>query len=49
MPGPATVEAKNVNVRGRSTIVSEVLSKLNKGDAVMVIESVENKWRRATT
>ena len=46
VPGPATVAAKNVNVRGRSTIVSEPLSKLNKGDTVMVIEQVENKWAK---
>lgn len=46
LPGAATVEAKNVNVRGRSTIVSEPLAKLNKGDTVMVIEQVENKWAK---
>ena len=46
VPGPATVDAKNVNVRGRSTILSEPLSKLNKGATVMVIEQVENKWAK---
>jgi uncharacterized protein YgiM (DUF1202 family) len=44
--GPATVDASNVNVRGRSTILSEVLSKLNKGDTVTVLEQVENKWAK---
>ena len=46
VPGPATVAAKNVNVRGRSTIVSEAVSKLQKGDTVMVIEQVTNKWAK---
>ena len=46
VPGLATVAAKNVNVRGRSTIVSEPLAKLDKGESVMVIESVENKWAK---
>lgn len=46
VPGPATVEAKNVNVRGRSTIVSEALTKLNKGEMVTIIEQVENKWAK---
>jgi len=46
VPGPATVAGNNVNVRGRSTIVSEPLSKLQKDDAVMVIEQVTNKWAK---
>jgi len=46
VPGPAVVNAKNVNTRGRSTIVSEPLSKLQKGDIVTVIEQVTNKWAK---
>lgn len=46
VPGAATVNARNVNVRGRSTILSEVLMQLNKGDTVMVIEQVANKWAK---
>jgi len=46
VPGPATVNATHVNVRGRSTILSETLSQLNKGDTVMVIEQVQNKWAK---
>lgn len=46
IPGPAIVDARNVNVRGRSTIMSEALTRLNKGDAVTVLEQVENKWAK---
>lgn len=46
VPGPATVDASNVNVRGRSTIMGEVVAKLNKGDVVTVVEQVENKWAK---
>jgi uncharacterized protein YgiM (DUF1202 family) len=46
MPGPAVVDARNVNVRGRSTIMSEVLARLTKGDAVTVIEQVTNQWAK---
>jgi len=46
MPGTATVNATHVNVRGRSTILSERLSQLNKGETVTVIEQVENKWAK---
>jgi uncharacterized protein YgiM (DUF1202 family) len=45
-PGPAVVDATHVNVRGRSTILSEVLTQMNKGDTVTVIEQVENKWAK---
>src|SRR5438445_6245 len=38
--GPATVIASNVNVRGRSGLIGEVLTKINKGDAVTVIEEI---------
>ena len=46
MSGPAEVNARNVNVRGRSTIMGEVLTRLTKGDKVTVIEQVENKWAK---
>ena len=46
MPGPATVDASHLNVRGRSTIMSEVLARLNRGDTVTVLEQVENKWAK---
>ncbi|MEY4387047.1 MAG: hypothetical protein RLY20_2330 [Verrucomicrobiota bacterium] len=46
LPGTATVDATHVNVRGRSTILSEQLAKLNKGDTITVIEQVENKWSK---
>lgn len=46
VPGPATVDASNVNVRGRSTVMGEVVAKLNKGDVVTVVEQVENKWAK---
>jgi uncharacterized protein YgiM (DUF1202 family) len=46
MPGPAVVDARNVNIRGRSTIMSEVLGRMTKGDSVTVIEQVENKWAK---
>lgn len=38
--GPATVIASNVNVRGRSGLISEVLTKVQKGEAVMVLEEI---------
>src|ERR1041385_7730146 len=41
--GPATVIASNVNVRGRSGLIGEVLTKINKGDAVTVIEEITLK------
>ena len=46
LPGVATVDARNVNVRGRSTILSEPLARVTKGDAVTVLEVVENKWAK---
>lgn len=48
LPGPATVNGNRVNVRGRSTILSETLVQLNKGDTVTVIEQVENKWAKGS-
>jgi uncharacterized protein YgiM (DUF1202 family) len=39
-PGPATVTGDHVNVRGKASFVGEVIARLNKGDAVNVIEQV---------
>ncbi|MFM2081851.1 MAG: hypothetical protein RL380_542 [Verrucomicrobiota bacterium] len=39
-PGVATVAAKHVNVRGKPTINSEVLTRLNEGDTVTVLEEI---------
>ena len=39
-PGPATVVASNVNVRGQATLKGEVLSRLTKGEQVTVIEEI---------
>jgi uncharacterized protein YgiM (DUF1202 family) len=38
--GPAVVIASNVNVRGRSGLIGEVITKISKGDAVTVIEEI---------
>jgi hypothetical protein len=40
VPGPATITGDNVNVRGRASFAGEILKRLNKGDAVNVIEQV---------
>lgn len=40
VPGPAVVEANHVNVRGQPTLKSEVLTRLNKGQPVTVIEEI---------
>jgi uncharacterized protein YgiM (DUF1202 family) len=40
------VDASNVNVRGRATLLGEVVAQLNKGDVVTVIEQVENPVAR---
>jgi uncharacterized protein YgiM (DUF1202 family) len=45
-PGPATVNGTRVNMRGRSTILSEVLGQFNTGDAVTVLEQVSNQWAK---
>jgi len=39
-PGKATITGNNVNVRGKATIFSEILTRLNTGDSVTVIEQV---------
>jgi hypothetical protein len=40
VPGPATVVASNVNVRGQAKLKSEVVAKVTKGDSVTVIEEI---------
>jgi len=42
-PGPAVVSQKNVNVRGRAAINSEVVARLSRGDRVNVLEEVTLK------
>jgi len=39
-PGAATITGNNVNVRGKAGYKGEVFTKLNKGDAITVIEQV---------
>ena len=39
-PGPAVVEANHVNVRGQAKLTSEVVTRLNKGDNVTVVEEI---------
>src|SRR6058998_2680144 len=39
-PGPAVVSQRNVNVRGKAAINSEVLARLSRGDHVTVLEEV---------
>ena len=39
-PGPAKIIGNNVNIRGKATIFSEVVKRLNSGDSVTVIEQV---------
>src|SRR6516225_7161840 len=41
--GQATVIASNVNVRGQAKLNSEVITRLNKGDTVAVLEEVKLK------
>jgi uncharacterized protein YgiM (DUF1202 family) len=40
VPGPATVVASNVNVRGQAKLKSEVVARITKGDSVTVIEEI---------
>jgi hypothetical protein len=39
-PGPGTITGGNVNVRGQARLNSEIVKRLNKGDAVTVIEQI---------
>ncbi len=41
--GPATVVASNVNVRGRSGLIGEVITKIHRGDAVTVLDEITLK------
>jgi uncharacterized protein YgiM (DUF1202 family) len=40
VPGPATVVASNVNVRGQAKLKSEVITRITKGQQVTVVEEV---------
>lgn len=40
VPGPATVVASNVNVRGQAKLKSEVLTQVTKGQTVTVVEEI---------
>ena len=40
VPGPATVVASNVNVRGQARLKSEVVTRVTKGQSVTVIEEI---------
>ncbi len=40
VPGPAVVDANHVNVRGQAKLKSEILTRLNKGQTVTVIEEI---------
>lgn len=42
-PGPATVVASNVNVRGQARLKSEVVTRLTKGQEVTVLEEITLK------
>jgi uncharacterized protein YgiM (DUF1202 family) len=46
-PGPATVSARHVNVRGKPTIYSEVLAHLTNGEPVTVIEEITRENPKA--
>ncbi len=43
VPGPATVIASNVNVRGQAKLNSEIVTRLTKGDAVTVLGEITLK------
>jgi hypothetical protein len=43
VPGPAVVDANNVNVRGQAKLTSEVVTRLTKGQSVTVIEEIIHK------
>jgi len=40
VPGPAVVDASNVNVRGQAKLKSEVVTRVTKGQTVTVIEEI---------
>lgn len=45
--GGAIVIASNVNVRGRSGLIGEVIARINKGDSVTVLEEITLKHSKA--
>ena len=47
VPGPATVIASNVNVRGKSGLIGEIFTRVSKGDTVTVIEEIMLKNSKA--
>ncbi|MGN6555765.1 MAG: SH3 domain-containing protein, partial [Verrucomicrobiota bacterium] len=47
VPGPATVVAHRVNVRGRAGLIGEVIARLTNGEPVTVIEEVTLKNSKA--
>ena len=46
VPGPAAVAGSNINVRAQATIASEVVTRLNRGEPVTVLEVVTLKRTR---
>lgn len=40
VPGPAVVDATHVNIRGKASLKSEVVGRLNKGQSVTVLEEI---------
>src|ERR1041385_2753959 len=43
IPGPATVVASNVNVRGKAGLKGEVITHITKGQSVVVLEEIKLK------
>jgi uncharacterized protein YgiM (DUF1202 family) len=42
-PGPATIAGSNINIRAQATIASEVVTRLHRGEPVIVLEIVTLK------
>jgi uncharacterized protein YgiM (DUF1202 family) len=42
VPGPAVIDANHVNVRGQAKLKSEVITRLDKGAAVTVLQEIVN-------
>jgi len=47
VPGPATVSAQHVNVRGKAGLKGEVIAHLTKGDPLTVVEEIRLKHSAA--
>jgi uncharacterized protein YgiM (DUF1202 family) len=47
VPGPATVGANNINVRGQASLKGEVIAHLTSGDAVTVLEQINLRKHKA--